>query len=547
MRLPKLRQLTEAQKRVYLYAPTDRHTLVSGPPGTGKTLIACLRAVELKKKNVPVVLCMFSRVLARYSSNAGGEHAIQSTTVHAWFYKWWKASGVPPHPTAQDVTVDVEYAERETVKAVGARWDPGAWSPWRKKKGAWVVNGQVWHDNPQVFAHRSFSHSPSTIDGKPYVIDWHAVAEHLLEHESRIPAAALNLGTILVDEGQDFSPGFYKTLRVICAIAEIRGGAVLYPPRCFVLADENQQITDENSTLADITRELKIADDNRYALFDNFRNSREIAELAIRFFANVGDLPRLPARLSEKPVYSEVAVRKDAVTRIVTWLRNNPGKEVGVLVFDDATRGALTEDLHGALSVVKGRTIRVQSYSSVASEASPAENLLFDAGDVVTVLNMQSCKGLEFDAVFVVDPWKARIGIYGVDRFKMQMFVAVSRARDWVHVIDCGVAAKTAPHQACMPGEEYLENEGVRGNGTLEVVVEPLRGVEGAAAILNGAVEKTEWELGLARLVEEHNLRTTDMRARGGALWVAADGKFARELEVLGFTFVEKRSAWWRK
>ena len=71
MRLPKLRDLTQAQQDVYLYAPTDAHVLVAGPPGTGKTLIACFRALELQKRKAPVVLCMFSRVLAKFASNAG--------------------------------------------------------------------------------------------------------------------------------------------------------------------------------------------------------------------------------------------------------------------------------------------------------------------------------------------------------------------------------------------------------------------------------------------------------------------------------------------
>src|SRR4051812_33163324 len=88
VRLPKLRELTKEQKRVYLYAPTDRHVLVQGPPGTGKTLIACLRAQELGRKEQPFVLGMFSRVLAKYSSNVCDDGAMPSQTVQVWFRQW---------------------------------------------------------------------------------------------------------------------------------------------------------------------------------------------------------------------------------------------------------------------------------------------------------------------------------------------------------------------------------------------------------------------------------------------------------------------------
>ncbi|KVR98554.1 ATP-binding domain-containing protein [Burkholderia vietnamiensis] len=544
MRLPKLRQLTEAQKKVYLYAPTNRHTLVSGPPGTGKTLIACLRAVELRKKRDPVVLCMFSRVLAQYSSNAGDDDAIHSTTVHRWFRQWWSRSGVPPHRAADNIAVNVNYDERAIVKAAGARWDPGRWSPWRRKPGVWVVDGQSYYAAPDVFAQRQVSHDPPVVEGNRYNIDWNAVAAHLFEHEDCIPASALDLGTIMIDEGQDFAPGFYRTMRVIGAIAGGRGDAVSHPPRCFILADENQQITTENSTLKQIAEELRIADGNRYALCDNFRNSREIAELALQFFADVGDRPLLPARSSERPLYSQVAGMEDAIGRIVTWVRNNPGKEVGVLVFEEAMRGALTAGLRTTLSGVRGRAICVQSYSWAAREEHRVEDLVFDVGDVVTVLNMQSCKGLEFDAVFVVDPWRAQIGLYGADRFKMQMFVAVSRAREWVQLIDCGTAAGAAAHQVFMPGPEFLDREG--GSERKQAVLLPLAAVVAPPA-RKEAPAKLDWERVLANLTEKHGFATIDARGKGGALWVIAGKEFAAELEPLGFAFSEGRLAWWRK
>lgn len=551
MRLPKLRQLTEAQKQVYLYAPTDRHTLVSGPPGTGKTLIACLRAVEMQKKRVPVVLCMFSSVLAQYSSNAGhdGDTAIDSTTVFKWFQRWWTHSGIPPHQTAKNVFIEISYADRQSVKGTGARWDANEWSPWRHtKKGVWTVDGPKYHANPDVFSRWRVSDRPPVIDDDPYKIDWKAVSQHVFEHEEALALSSLELGTMLIDEGQDFAPGFYGTLRTISQIAAGREG-VRAPLRCLVLADENQQITDDNSKLDDIVKELKIAEVNRYSLSDNFRNSREIAELAVQFFADVGNRPLLPDRTAERPVYSQVAGRQEAISRIVTWVRNNPGREVGVLVFDETTRAFMTDALDEILSKVQGRSIRVQSYSNATRDTRRADKLVFDSGDVVTVLNMQSCKGLEFDAAFIIDPYKAKIGLYGLDRYKMQMFVAVSRAREWVHLIDCDMAAATAPHQACMPDKRYLRRD---GHDDEDSPVTSSRRPDAEPRVSNGLVEtvetaKQDWEREIVRLVKKYGLVTTDMRNKGGALWVTANRDLASELEPLGFAFSEGRSAWWRR
>ena len=344
MRLPKLRQFTEEQKRVYLYAPTDKHVLVTGPTGTGKTLIACLRAIELEKRKVPVMLGMFNRVLARYSSNAADGSSIPSATVLSWFGDWWKrSSGLPPYPGGTNrIAIEVPYEQREAAKQAGAGWQANEWRPWEKRTGVWMVDVQAYLANPEAFSAWKIWHEPPRAQDNASGVDWDAVATHVLMNEECIPDEALELGTLLIDEGQDFPSGFYKTLRTLSAVASARGARIQHQPRCFVLADENQQITTSNSTLDEIAAALGIAADNRYLLLDNFRNTREIAELARSFFADVGAMPNLPARAGERPMLSVVANRAQVAERIRIWLTNNPGKEVGVLVFGEATRKAMT-------------------------------------------------------------------------------------------------------------------------------------------------------------------------------------------------------------
>ncbi len=554
MRLPRITQLTEDQKRVYLYAPTDKHILVHGPPGTGKTLIACFRAIELQKKKVPVVLGMFNRVLAEYSSNVADGHAMPSQTVLVWFRNWWKKSGLPPHPAiAGRMVVQAPFDQNDQLKAAGARWNPTEWRPWGRGRGAWTVDAEKYWVNPELFAEWKLWHEPPSVDKDSNQIDWSEVAKHIMDHESAILDNMLDLGTLLVDEGQDFPPGFYKTLRQISALSADPERKVAHPLRCFVLADENQQITEQNSTLKQIAEALKIADENKYLLLDNFRNSKEIAELARQFFADVGVLPRLPSRSSATPSYACVGSHSEVVQRIKIWLTNNPGKEVGVLVFSDATRGALVTALQGALGGMRGRGITVQTYSWKTRKENKAENLLFDTPDVVTVINAQSCKGLEFDAVFIVDLHEAPIGLYGPDRFKMQMFVAVSRGRDCVSLVDSGRQAQAGKYYECLPGDAFLERENaapaLKSGKTIAKPVQPAVSAASEKTDGTGSASgaNSEWESELLKLEKKGIFSVSDRRPKGGAVWVNGGNELARFVEPLGFVYSAKREGWWRK
>lgn len=555
MRLPKITQLTQTQRDVYLYAPTERHVLVHGPPGTGKTLIACLRARELQKKQVPVVLGMFNKVLSRYSANAGDGSALPAETIYRWFCKWWSMSGLPPQATGESrIVIKAPFEANAQLKALGARWDKNAWRPGGWKPGAWVMDGERYQAKRAFMpADWQICHEPPKREGTSW-IDWAMAAEHIAACDDAISDEALSLGTLLVDEGQDFPPSFYKMLRHLSAIGQHRGKLrVQHPLRCFVLADENQQITEENSTLEQIAHSLKIAADNRYLLLDNFRNTREIALLARAFFNDVSVLPNLPDRSSEAPTFLTVPGHAEIAERLRVWMVNNPDKEVAVLSFSEATRNAICGTIKGVLSELRGRNIVVQTYSSLTRKENRADDLVFDQGDVVTVLNLQSCKGLEFDAVFIIDLHEAKIIQQAADRFKMQMFVAVSRAREWVSLIDSGAHAGTGQYLALLPDEPTLEREGrasalvalphENGHRDNPVHKETVR-VRGDRRV---NATSPEWESQLRELVQARRLDTDDKRSKpGGSFWVFAGLELSDALKPLGFQFSAKRSAWWR-
>ena len=546
MRLPKLRQLTTAQKDVYLYAPTDKNVLVHGPPGTGKTLIACLRAIELQKKHVPVVLGMFNQVLAKYSSKASDGVELPSQTVQAWFRDWWNSSQIPAHAGTNRLVVEVPFEQKDLAKAAGARWNPDEFKPWGgRKPGAWVVDAETYFARREAFSDWRVWHGPPSQSGRADAIDWDTVAAHVMDREEDLSDESLNIGCVLIDEGQDFPPAFYRVLWLLSGIGAARGAP--NPLKCFVLADENQQLTDQNSTLDEICRELKIEKDHRYVLLDNFRNTTEVAEVARRFFADVGVLPNLPKRSGPKPVLDITSGQAETVERIRTWLLNNPGKETGVLVFTEGDRESLTAKIREMCFGIKGRQITVQSYSWQSRGQNRAKDLLFDTEDVVTVLNMQSCKGLEFDGVFIVEPHRAQIGLYGPDRFKMQMFVAVSRSREWVSFLDSG--PPTSEYVKCLPGKEYLE----RKQPTLAQGVQRQADVKAAPSVARRKPEPSvpqvtaKWEEQLLQLARTGKLKIDDKRAKGGAIWVYGGKEVGSFLPPNGFQYSDARGAWWRK
>jgi DNA polymerase III delta prime subunit len=551
MRLPRLRDLTQAQKDVYLYAPNDAHVLVAGPPGTGKTLIACFRAVELQKRKVPVVLCMFNRVLAKYASNAGEgqESSFMVRTARQWFLDWWKHAGLPPRSQGSDILVGASYEQRVAVKAAGARWHKDVWCPWRGKKGAWVVGVDEWSENGHRFSAWTTLQEPPRHPESTTEYDWDTICEHVMEHSDILSEAAVSPGTLLIDEGQDFAPGFYRFLRLLSVIGPSRGAP--HPLKCMVLADENQQLTEFNSTLGEIQAALKIADGHRYQLLDNFRNTREIAELARQFFADVGALPLLPERQGELPAFVECGGMPACVKAIMTWVVNHPGKETGVLVFKENKRQLLHASVTAEAAKLVGRDVTVQSYSWTTRADNNVDDLVFDGRDVITVLNTQSCKGLEFDAVFIVDLHDSPIGSIGADRFRMQMFVAVSRARQWVELLESSAVRPNEPFLKELPAAQYLR----RGRPSVaQAIARPARALAAAApaassatAVAMPAATSTveNWEDETRALAKRQGWECEDLRPKG-CFWVYAPERSPAHLPTLGFRYTARRNGWWR-
>ncbi|WP_308315545.1 AAA family ATPase [Streptomyces sp. ISL-100] len=160
--------------------------------------------------------------------------------------------------------------------------------------------------------------------------DWtaltHQAAATLGENEAATPH-------LVVDEGQDMSPGFYKMARLAAASVT-------------VFADECQRLTETNSTLTEITDALGRST-GRVEIAGNHRNTREIASLA-EHFRTGGTRPDIPFRSGILPVVRHYSGTKDLADDITTMAARHPGDRIGVIVNSLGTAADLMRRLERA-------------------------------------------------------------------------------------------------------------------------------------------------------------------------------------------------------
>jgi ATP-dependent DNA helicase UvrD/PcrA len=228
-------------------------------------------------------------------------------------------------------------------------------------------------------------------------------------------------GHAILDEAQDFDRDAHRLLSVIQNVVFAEESK---PPSLMILADENQRITDSNSTIKEIEEAHLLSKNDCYSLKRNYRNTREIAELARHFYVGTrSGMPELPNARGDRPVLVRTDSLNQVVERIANFARLNSQQEIGVLVYQEKTRRQLYNRLSSRLD--KDGT-RVQTYR--AKERELADLLEFDAPGV-TVLCFASSKGLEFDSVFLPELQTLPVGADHNDLTRMRLYVMCSRAR----------------------------------------------------------------------------------------------------------------------
>ena len=133
----------------------------------------------------------------------------------------------------------------------------------------------------------------------------------------------MNFGHVVVDEAQDFSEGFYKSLAMLSAVDQIT---------VTVVADENQRLEEsKNSSLEEIEGGLRVGGVvQKFPLTKNYRNTLEIDALSRRFYVGLptGQAEPPHDRLGTMPLLCGYAGGTNAMVEAIVRHATNNSKPV---------------------------------------------------------------------------------------------------------------------------------------------------------------------------------------------------------------------------
>lgn len=285
----------------------------------------------------------------------------------------------------------------------------------------WTMHRFVWHD----YRNR-MNRQPPNQPHDSYSYDWNTMSSCLEEEGERPDSSHL-----VVDEGQDLPRGFFEY------------ASRYVSDTITVFADEEQALSERRTTLVQIKTAAGL--DDPVILSRNHRNTPEIARLAEHFHTG-----RLPAATVVRSSLKELPrlVRSDGLHftagLISNWC-NTRGGSIGVIV----NRNDTGKGMHGDLSRRLPQK-RVDIYSNEDRNEDAIEML--EPG--VTILNKESVKGQEFDAVFILELEAFIPCTTGVER--RAMYMMCTRARDHLFLVHERLSARAA---AALPDASVLEHE----------------------------------------------------------------------------------------
>ena len=378
---PKNTDLSDEQKIIYS-EHLDKALLITGPPGTGKTVMAIMRALRMGKEmedvNAKVPILMHNKTLYEFTSTqASVNKNIKVQTLMSYLLQ---RTNLRMLSDGQNISF-----------------------PW----------GQLYR----------------MIDSK---------------NPDEIKKLNLFPKFVILDEGQDFPKTLWKVISNIWM--KLRSVDVNFVPS--IMADENQALNvDENSTIDDIRHGLSTTDCfgsfKESKLTKNYRNTKEIAAFAEKFYVGnqteKADSSQCRSGVKPKLFWHRGYKNNRLIERIVNYKKSNPNKSVGVIIVNRNSASRVKTLFKGIENYVKINKLDIKVQYYLSSDRQRIQALDFDNPKTITVITRQSCKGLEFDCVFVPKINDLEYDNLGFE-YSRDLYVVFHRARDQLF-ITAGISA----------------------------------------------------------------------------------------------------------
>jgi hypothetical protein len=370
LEIPDLIKVMDAQQEQLARSLGDEHRVIHGVAGSGKTMILGFRAMQLARElSKPVLVLCYNETLAARLGQLIGERGLADKVDVRNFHSWCQQM-------LQAYHVPLPPEDENYFPAMVAKVMDG------------VERGQI---------------------------------------------PRFQYGAVLVDEGHDFEPDWYK---LIVQMIDPNTNSLL------VLYDDAQNINGSASRRKFTWKSLGVQAQGRTTILKlNYRNTLEILAVA-RSFAN----ELLDAQAGEDDgvplIEPQSAGRRGALPELIRV--EHPRDELPCLVqriLDEQARGRRLDDIAVLYRYDwQGDKLR-EALTHAGIACRPAEgkdkSSLFVVKDCVKLITMHSSKGLEFPLVII--PYLGQMPKAGEDenREARLLYVAMTRATERLLLIHC--------------------------------------------------------------------------------------------------------------
>ena len=220
---------------------------------------------------------------------------------------------------------------------------------------------------------------------------------------------------IIIDEAQDKPPEYFDSLMSFGF------------ENFFIVADQNQQITETNSSRQQLADIMGLNKEQVIELNENYRNSYPIALFSSTFYTDpASPPPKFPPESRSSlgvPMLIQYNNPQEVIHVILREYDRDDRNLIGVIVANDTLRNFYVTHLENSEIRRDNPKPIISSYSSMDTR-QPNINFAYSG---IVVLNDKSIKGLEFDIVFIIIDGFS-INNNDLDSMKKRFYVMSSRA-----------------------------------------------------------------------------------------------------------------------